>query len=208
MFRDLNDLEQRAIKRSGGSTITGGSLEANDSSVIDDNVRHIQGDATIPSGGARFEDTAGTYVVDGNLYIDGNITYGASGSDREEVPSVGFIVKGNIVIDPSVTTINGSFFSNEQIYTGSVLLNVDSVTNQEVNWRPNNNQRANDQPLRINGLMVARSYVLARQLSGSGNQAGSSEQFHYSGRVVINPPPGFSRVYTSDAIWNDTVPRN
>jgi hypothetical protein len=126
------------------------------------------------------------------------------------VPSVGFIVRGNIIVDPSVKELHGSYFSGNEIYTGSVLLDLDSVDGGpegRTSWSPNDNREDSDELLDINGLMVANSYLLARQPSGDDNSE-SSESFTYDGRVVINPPPGFSRIYTADAVWNDTVPRN
>lgn len=220
VFRDLNELEGKAESirqrpcngnNSSGYSIRGRtSLERNDPDTIRDNVLRSPGDARI--GRTTFTDTAGTIIVEGDLCIDGNITYGNAGNDREGVPSVGFIVKGHIVVDPDVTVLNGSFFSNREIYTGSYLLNVDrggiNKNNKRVQWTANNDRTASDNPLQVNGLMIANSYNLARQPSGRTNRNTSSEEFNYDGRVVINPPPGFSRIFTADAVWNDTVPRN
>ncbi|PSO43227.1 hypothetical protein BRC19_01755 [Candidatus Saccharibacteria bacterium QS_5_54_17] len=198
--RSSRDIRGNCTPGSGSSSISGRqSLEIGDDGIRD-NIFYARGDARL--GETKFTDSAGTVIVEG--------TYGQSGSDRKDVPSVGFIVRGNIIIDESVDELHGSYFSGNEIYTGSVLLDLNSVDggpDNRTDWSPNDNRNDSDKLLDINGLMVANSYVLARQPSGQDN-AQSSESFNYDGRVVINPPPGFSRIYTADAVWNDTIPRN
>lgn len=222
IFRNYDELTSRAgslntssdkcsdHRRGAPSTSGNFNLERGDSDTIRDNIYLSDGDMRI--GRTEFRNTAGTIIVEGDLCIEGDITYGGSGNNRENVPSVGFIVHGHIVIEDNVTRLNGSYFSGGEIYTGSKLLDVTRINSNDrrIGWEPNNDRDVDgDRPLRLNGLMVGNSYVLARQPSGSANRSGArAESFNYDGRVVINPPPGFSRVFTADAVWNDTVPRN
>ncbi|MEX0749088.1 MAG: hypothetical protein WD467_01645 [Candidatus Saccharimonadales bacterium] len=172
-----------------------------------DNVFYCDGDLNLSSH--TFTGGAGTIIVDGDLYITDNVSYNtALVNDRDILPSAGFIVTGNIYISPNVTSISGSYFANGCFNSGSLLL-TDTSNRSCAQPVGNSNRILDDSPLSINGLVIANNFILARQPSGASNRLGNgAEQFFYDGRVVVNPPPGFSRIFTADAVWNDTVPRN
>jgi len=118
----------------------------------------------------------GTIVVDGDLRISDDIYYDPNfncasvpgGIDcRDALPAVGFVVKGDVVIDPHVVHIVGNFYVLGTFYTGD----------------------SNSDQLVIEGSVVANEFDLERKYSLNGDPA---EIFRYDGRVLVNPPPGFS----------------
>ncbi len=149
-----------------------------------------------------FAGGAGTIVVNGDLIVNGDVSYnGYSGTDRSQQTSVGFIVTGNIIVkcfnsDDCVSNLAGNYFANGAFSSGTSLVG--------------NNDRVNvDQPLTLNGLIIASSFNLQRQ---PGTQLdpdiNPSENFVYDGTVVSNPPPWFSTLNSAPAVWNEAVPSN
>jgi len=119
------------------------------------------------------ESGAGTFIVDGELQVDGNMQYGLpSGflASRVSLPSAAFIVKGDIDISQSVSVMSGVFYSEEDIRTG-----------------------IGETSLTVSGVMVAKSFDFRRRFRGSG--AGSQEAAElviYDGRLQTNTPPGLA----------------
>lgn len=156
-----------------------------------------------------FNGGSGTVIVNCNLEITGNLGYAAAGSTKGQVPSVGFIVLGNIHVDPGVTSIVGSYFANGYFDSGSVVDQVvdDGLGNTSI--VPTNDPVNSDSVLTVNGLVIANSFYLVRQPNGTTLKANTNaENFNYDGRIVVNPPPGFSAIFNASAAWNETVPFN
>ncbi|MEO7617481.1 MAG: hypothetical protein ABIS59_01420, partial [Candidatus Saccharibacteria bacterium] len=167
------------------------------------------GDLTIGAGGVttRFGSGRGTVYVNGNLHISGDIGYApGSAYDKTLLPSVGFVVTGNIIVDPGVTNIVGTYFSGGTFNTRSVLKNYTSLADTSGDY--NDNRVSSDQGFTLNGVMIALDFSLQRQLDGLGNFNGSTEKFIYDGRIVVNPPIGFTDIQKYPASWNESVPYN
>lgn len=187
---------------SGAQALSGSHSGSFDLSRHSTRVYRRSGDLTLTN--TSFCGGSGTIIVTGNLRISGSqLDYcGSSVSTRSQLPSVGFIVLGNITVDASVSRITGAFFTNGKFSSGSVLL--DSFGNPT-----NNRSSLGDTALDIQGLVIANSFSLDRQPSGDFNAGGGkAESFRYDGRIVLNPPPGFSDLYTAPAVWNEAAPRN
>ncbi|MFI5240531.1 MAG: hypothetical protein ACHQUB_02385 [Candidatus Saccharimonadia bacterium] len=157
---------------------------------------------------------SGTIVVEGNLYINSNISYCPGSANKSNTPSVGFIVNGNIIIGPAaspdtVNNIVGAYFATGQFQTLTTVIPGNFTTSDPVTAF-NTNQSCTSvhaASLNVCGLIVADNFDLERQPSGVDLAAGSlPEQFIYDGRVVVNPPPGFNNILTASAVWNEGVP--
>ena len=162
-------------------------------------------------GTTTFCNRAGTIYVKGDLIINGNLSYCGGVHTKDNVPSVGFVVKGDIIVAPGVTSIVGTYVATGSFATGSVFANPSLTSAQQ------RSSGTADVPFTLNGSMIASSYNLQRQLSGSdlmNNLAAVSgylkpENFNYDGRVVVSPPPGFNSLNGSvQAVLNEAVPRN
>ena len=72
-----------------------------------------------------------------------------------------------------------------------------------------NSTTADDRRFLLRGLVIADRFALLRQPSGFALRANlSAETFRYDGRVVVNTPPGFSRIFAEDADYNELSPEN
>lgn len=124
---------------------------------------------------------AGTIVVKGDLYLDGNVFYQSMpAATLRHLASLGWIVLkkdngagGNIFIAPTVENLAGDFYAENKIYTGTT------------------GQADTEKSLRVDGLMIARQFEFQRIYSDLEN-GGPAELVVYDGRVVANPPPGFT----------------
>jgi len=127
----------------------------------------------------------GLLLIDGaDLKITGNIKYSnLAVQDRiKNLASFGVIVVknalgagGNIIIDPTVSTVSGAYFAEDQISTGSA--------------------GHGDLYLKMYGLFIARRFNLQRDNNSDPNQA--AEQIIFDGRAVVNPPPGMQDISKS-----------
>ena len=126
---------------------------------------------------------AGTIVVKGDVYIEGNILYeNMPVTTAHNLASLGWIVLkkdngvgGNIYIAANVENVVGNFYAENKIYTGTT------------------GQADTEKGLRIDGLMVARQFEFQRIFSDL-EKGGPAELVVYDGRVVANPPPGFTDI--------------
>jgi len=126
---------------------------------------------------------AGTIVVKGDVYIEGNILYeNMSVTTAHNLASLGWIVLkkdngvgGNVYIATDVENVVGNFYAENKIYTGTT------------------GQADTEKGLRIDGLMVARQFEFQRIFSDL-EKGGPAELVVYDGRVVANPPPGFTDI--------------
>ena len=133
---------------------------------------------------------AGTIVVRGDLHIKSNQYYQSSAmAELKNLASVGYIVLkkadgtgGNIYIDSNVKKMVGNYFTEGEIYTGS------------------KGESAQDWPLKVQGLMVAKKFNFERRHSNLQSQA-PAEKVIYQGRVISNPPPGFTQIAKALPFW-------
>ncbi|MDP3244909.1 MAG: hypothetical protein Q8M83_04615 [bacterium] len=158
----------------------------------------IQGDL-IMEGNFTFDNSSseseakgsGLIFVQGNLYINGNWTYGGPQIDNQDsLASLGVVVvdnpaspdktEGNIYFNGNVTQAVGIFYAEDTIYTG-----------------------ASDQILKINGALAARNFAFERTLL---SETEGAEQIIYDGRAQINPPPGLADFFKSLPVIRRVVP--
>jgi hypothetical protein len=189
---------------------------------LDGKTRLRTGDLTLNTtsfcGTAGATKWSGTIIVEGSLTITGdNISYcaPASGASNNRLlfPSVGFIVTGNITINSNVRSVVGSYFA-DGTFTTLTQLPVGSTNDALVDPVVSPSCKAASVTARnasftLCGLMIANNFNLQRQISAGSIVSGAiTEQFLYDGRVVINPPPGFTSLYSQPAVWNEAVPVN
>ncbi|NQT49903.1 hypothetical protein HQ571_04375 [Candidatus Kuenenbacteria bacterium] len=144
------------------------------------------------TGYTNHENASGTIVVRGDLYLNGYHQYLTSSVKKaKQLPSIGWIVLknddgtgGNIYISPDVDRLDGNFYAENTIYTGTK-----TIVNNKF-----------DKTLQVNGLMIARKFRFERQVSDLETLA-PSEQVIYDGRVIVNPPPGFADLAKALPSW-------
>ncbi|MFH0819356.1 MAG: hypothetical protein V1898_05150 [Patescibacteria group bacterium] len=113
----------------------------------------------------------GTIIVQGDLYINHNITYTNAGDSLNalaNIASAAWIVTGDVYINPNVEFISGAF-----IVLGGTF-NTGTGINQ----------------LKVNGLVMAKEFNLQRQATEEEGFNRVAEQFKYDGRAFVNTPPG------------------
>ncbi len=149
-------------------------------------VYHVKGNLTIDkdfvvqAGGSRVvfgvntvDSGAGTFAVDGDLIINGNLSYDATANSltsRTQLPSVAFIVTGDIIINPTSSELSGVFYTPQTV----------DVKSSEP-----------DLQLTVSGAMVASKFNFSRKYQ-SASALEPSERIIYDGRLQANPPPGIS----------------
>lgn len=147
-------------------------------------VFYCSGDLTIDqnitfNNGIGLELGSGTVIVGGDLIIRENTSY--FGSDYNyinhinNVASVAWIVQGSVKINPDVNTAVGAF-----IVLGDAGGTADFTTG------------VGGDPLRISGLVMARSFGFERTHTGTTEDPKPSEEIIYDGRLYANPPPGLA----------------
>jgi len=143
----------------------------------------------------EFSSGATTFVVNGDLHINRNITYGDNPlTSFKDLPSVAFIVFGDVIIDPEVTELAGNF-----IVLGKDGVNCpDSGCGRILTG-------AGSEPLLVNGMMMAKKFEMERTYASVLKQA--SEQVIYDGRMTVNTPPGLQDFAKSLPIWSEVVPK-
>lgn len=133
--------------------------------------------------GLPVQSGAGSIVVKGDIYVEGNTYYqDFPVSTIKNLASAGWLAikrsngsGGNIYIKSSVENLVGAFYAENAIYTGTT------------------GQADTEKPLRVDGLMVARQFKFERIFSDL-EKGGPAELVVYDGRVLTNPPPGFTDI--------------
>ena len=129
------------------------------------------GDLTINGGTLGVGDKT-TIVVEGNVYINGSITFSGSWSNSDQVPAV--VIKadgGNIYIDPGVTELSGLYIAKKdsagntgKIYTCATA--GGPITSGEYNTCHNQ--------LLVHGSFVADQVNLMRTLGSMRDEKGTT----------------------------------
>lgn len=126
----------------------------------------------------------GTLVVKGNLAVTTNMQYVNTPAAQKvsQIPSFGVIVVRANASDPAPTvTINEDVEKTAfNLFTeGTVTVRGTSLVNQT------------DRQYQNSGVMVAASFSLNRNFTGTIDQPEPAERITDDGRLRINPPPGF-----------------
>jgi hypothetical protein len=127
-----------------------------------------------------------TYVIEnGDLIIKGNITYGPTPYDLnnlKNIPVIAFIViNGKIEIDPSVTRLDGVFvtFSGNRPQSGKITASAPSSAGLKIEGTVYGD---------IEPLFESRSYI------GSARRGEGTITINYDGRLFYNMPPGLKEI--------------
>lgn len=126
----------------------------------------------------------GTLVVKGNLTVTTDLQYVNTPAARKvsQIPSFGVIVVRANTSDPAPTvTIHEDVEKTAfNLFTeGAVTVRGTSLVNQT------------DKQYQNSGVMVAASFSLNRNFTGTIDQPEPAERITDDGRLRINPPPGF-----------------
>lgn len=108
MDKNIRRLNKEKIKSSNikGPTTLSGTQNINSSRKPEGDTWLIQGDLTIgDANNALMVNGKGTYIVEGNLFINNNVDY------ANKFSSIGFIVSGNIIIDSRVNSLRGAYYA-------------------------------------------------------------------------------------------------
>jgi hypothetical protein len=123
---------------------------------------------------------AGAIVVDGDLYVDADVTYSDdSFVSLRNMPSVAWYVKGDVIINPRVETFSGSIF----VLGSDAVEGCESQRNSCGRFDTGASSTAFD----FYGIIVARDLSLGRTYFSTERGA---ERFIYDGRAILNTPPG------------------
>lgn len=140
-------------------------------------------------------DVRGSVIVDGDVYINGNIQYANdSWSDLNQIPSFALIVRGNIFIDPSVTRLDGLFVAQDNAGVGG---NVLTCAPGGADLRGNSNRAAVYNSCRtqliVNGSMVAKKVYLMRVANTLNDSTGretpqgaAAEVFNFTPEILLS----------------------
>jgi len=166
--------------------------------VIDDTVEFING--------LNFANGAGTVIVNGDLTINADISYQASGQEAKfiNLASVAWIVQGDLKIAHNVKKLAGSFIvigdglndcSTGQAHCGQVDSCYDGAT-----------ASCSSEPLTVSGLMMARKFNFNRTYTDRfQSPVQGSEIIIYDGRLLANTPPGLTDFAKALPIWRSGV---
>lgn len=173
------------VNSRGEPVVTLSSL-ADVPTLLNGAIYHVTGGSSFPldraltfEQGGEGEQAHGTIIVDGDVTIANNVQYASVNtvdfSQLAQLASVAWIIRGNLLIDPNVTNLAGSFFvfGDQGVATGTA-------------------EPQNDVPLRVDGLMMAKTFQLQRRFRGADDNPEPAELIFYDGRLIANPPPGFS----------------
>ncbi len=147
-----------------------------------------------------------TLVVDGDVYIKGNISFNQPFGIKT-IPSLGLIVTGVIAIDPGVTSIYGIYDTGSE-YTSWPTLGAGVINTCRngfsmtpgANNNPDPPQIATDtgtaacaNNLTVNGSLIANN-IYFRRTSGNANDSGSSasELINFMPQLFLRPPTGLN----------------
>ncbi len=127
--------------------------------------------------------------IEGDLYINGDVTFSGSYASAAQIPSFSVVVRGNIYIAPGVKRLDGFYIAqasgpsatNGVIYTCATSPSIAAGLNANLGTTCNND-------LTVNGAFVARQVWLLRT---AGSVSGTpAETFNYSPEAWLSTPYG------------------
>lgn len=142
-----------------------------------------------------YEEGATTFIIDGDLHIERNVTYRQNTiTDFADLPSVAYIVRGDVYIDPTVTEVAGNF----------IVLGADGVNCPNIGCGNINTGAGDLYTLTVNGIMMARQFNMQRAYASLLREP--AEKVIYDGRLLVNPPPGLADFAKGLPVWSETPP--
>ncbi|MBI4090723.1 MAG: hypothetical protein HY422_01750, partial [Candidatus Komeilibacteria bacterium] len=132
---------------------------------------------------------AGIIVIDGDLTINGDVTYGSSCnsglSKLSEIASLVWIVRGDVTIDPSVEYLAGTFI----VLGDGNPAKCPALSSLSSNGCGRFSTGTSDAQLTSYGAVLARQFSMERTYPA---ETGPSELFISDGRLQANTPAGLS----------------
>lgn len=134
----------------------------------------------------------GIIIVDGNLQIKNDISYGVGVPTKlNELASVVWIVRGDVIIDPGVKNIVGAF-----IVLGNGVATCELTPTSEADYHKYNQNGCgvffsgnSNKSLTVLGLIIAKAFDFGRTFS---EVLQGSERIIYDGRLTANPSKALS----------------
>ncbi|MBL8160040.1 hypothetical protein JNJ66_06315 [Candidatus Saccharibacteria bacterium] len=143
-----------------------------DLATVNREVVRYNGDVTI--GASAIQPGKRLLVVaDGNVTVNGDITYPSEYANRDEIPSIAIVARGDITVDGNVTRLDGSYFSRGTFATCGATGNLSSnICNRQ---------------LAVNGAIYTDRLQLMRTYGAddSGNSE-PAERFTYGIELLYN----------------------
>jgi hypothetical protein len=173
------DLVKAANRHAGPRAAFGGSLIAANGTLLEAPAHTSLGPQSVSS---RL-----TLLVNGDLFINGNIILSGGSFSRASMPALGVIATGSIYIAPGVTRLDGYYYAANSINTCF----GPRIEASEAS--------ACSSHLTVNGLMTAQTFKFRR--TGPVGVAGlrESERFNFSGALLVKAPPVFNDLITEAA---------
>jgi len=191
----VNDGNQDGGELAGGVGNLDAFLDPAGLSFDDQAVYYKDGDLNIGNG-AGYKGVVGngaaTVIVDGDLYITGNVVMNGGGY-------LAFLVRGTIYVSGTVSEIGGTYVADfVPASTNGGVINT-------------GDDSASPTQLRITGQLIARGgFVFNRIFTGNFSDGGfvnePSELVIFDPQVIINTPPGM-KVLPSLGSWQEVRPK-
>lgn len=168
------------------------------------------GDSYIFLDKGSCDDASGIFVIDGDLVIEGNISYGSAGgiTKTKQLSSVVWIVRGDLHINPSVTKLAGTFIVLGGTYIDESGVEQDIQCGDNINYPTEKcgiiyTGESNLQ-LVVSGQFLAKNFQFQRTYKSDFREP--AELIIYDGRNIINPPPGLGDAIKSLPRWDQIAP--
>ncbi|MBI2984280.1 MAG: hypothetical protein HYY50_01515 [Candidatus Kerfeldbacteria bacterium] len=145
---------------------------------------------------APYRHGSGMLIVEGDLYVKEDVTYGASTvQDLRTLASLMVWVKGDLMIDNHVTQLAGNYLVEGTICTGQKepYGAADPPACDPVRVGPFGGPTSDNVfPLTVRGVMLAKKFFFARTFAGTIDNPSPSELVINDGRLQTNPLPGLT----------------
>ena len=163
----------------------------------------MSGDLTIGTSVIPRNHQIAVYV-EGNVFINGNISYQTGATNISELPNLYIIAKGNIYIDNDVTNIDGTFIAQTDGPDVNDKGNIYTCTDSNATLFPAANlATACDKQLVVNGGLIAQEVRFLRTAGSidtstssvetpnysNGTGTGAAEVINYTPEVYLAPSP-------------------
>jgi hypothetical protein len=186
------DLATKFLNEPGGFV----GAVTNVNALSNNSINKHNGSVTLSGGNLNNGDHK-TLVVNGNVYITGNITRSTSGYvNKSAIPSFALIATGNIYIHPSVTELYGVFYAGTATNRGEI--NTCSLNGSGPSIVAAGGAATCSQSLQVNGMLFGSQIVLRRTRSGVDpfvSPREAAETVSFQPGMLISPPPGLSSLF-------------
>ena len=138
----------------------------------------------------------GTIIIEGDLFINANITYGAVNPiELSELASVAWIVRGDVIVREDINNIVGAFIVLGDEPSSDCVVSSGSTEYPRYSHGESCGLfssvdvagETSENSLTVLGLIIARAFDFGRTFS---ELLQGSERVIYDGRIIANPPPG------------------